>query len=60
MPGIFALIRGWVLQGLASEQGMSLQDRIDRLAADADRLRRLAAATLDVVRRRRRQSSVRR
>jgi hypothetical protein len=40
-----ALIRGWVLQGLASEQGMSLQDGIERLAADADRLRRLAAAS---------------
>src|SRR5256885_2966673 len=42
---VSALIRGWVLQGLASEQGMSLRDRIDRLAADADRLRRLAAAS---------------
>ncbi|MGA9310828.1 MAG: hypothetical protein WBV74_10710 [Pseudonocardiaceae bacterium] len=31
-----ALIRGWVVQGLASEQGMSLRDGIDRLAADAD------------------------
>ncbi|MDQ3899950.1 MAG: hypothetical protein M3319_05695 [Actinomycetota bacterium] len=41
---VSALIRGWVQQGLASEQGMSLRDRIDRLAADADRLRRLAAA----------------
>lgn len=40
-----ALIRGWVLQGLASEHGMSLRDRIERLAADADRLRRLAAAS---------------
>jgi len=40
-----ALIRGWVLQGLASEQGMSLRDGIERLAADADRLRRLAAAS---------------
>lgn len=42
---VSALIRGWVLQGLASEQDMSLQDRIERLAADADRLRRLAAAS---------------
>lgn len=42
---VSALIRGWVLQGLASEQGMSLRDRIERLAADADRLRRLAAAS---------------
>jgi hypothetical protein len=42
---VSALIRGWVLQGLASEQGMSLRDGIERLAADADRLRRLAAAS---------------
>lgn len=42
---VSALIREWVLQGLASEQGMSLRDRIERLAADADRLRRLAAAS---------------
>ncbi|MGH3592111.1 MAG: hypothetical protein ACRDRF_13905, partial [Pseudonocardiaceae bacterium] len=32
---VSALIRGWVLQGLASEQGMSLRDGIERLAADA-------------------------
>jgi hypothetical protein len=38
-----ALIRGWVLQGLATEQGTSLRDEIERLAADVDRLRRLAA-----------------
>ena len=42
---VSALIRGWVLQGLASERGMSLRDGIERLAADADRLRRLAAAS---------------
>jgi len=42
---VSALIRGWVLQGLANEQGMSLRDGIERLAADADRLRRLAAAS---------------
>jgi hypothetical protein len=42
---VSALIRGWVLQGLATEQGTSLRDRIERLAADADRLRRLAAAS---------------
>ncbi len=41
---VSALIRGWVLQGLAAEQGTSLRDGIERLAADADRLRRLAAA----------------
>lgn len=40
-----ALIRGWVLQGLAAEQGTSLREGIERLAADADRLRRLAAAS---------------
>ncbi|MGH3766809.1 MAG: hypothetical protein ACRDTX_16940 [Pseudonocardiaceae bacterium] len=34
-----------VLQGLAAEQGISLRDGIERLAADADRLRRLAAAS---------------
>ena len=28
-----ALIRGWMLQGLASEQGVSLWDRIEHLAA---------------------------
>lgn len=42
---VSALIRGWVLQGLATEQGTSLRDGIERLAADADRLRRLAAAS---------------
>ncbi|MGH4016643.1 MAG: ribbon-helix-helix protein, CopG family [Pseudonocardiaceae bacterium] len=42
---VSALIRGWVLQGLAAEQGTSLRDGIERLAADADRLRRLAAAS---------------
>jgi hypothetical protein len=42
---VSALIRGWVLQGLATEQGTSLRDRIERLAADADHLRRLAAAS---------------
>jgi hypothetical protein len=42
---VSALIRGWVLQGLATEQGTSLRDGIERLAADADRLRRLAATS---------------
>lgn len=42
---VSALIRGWVLQGLATEEGTSLRDGIERLAADADRLRRLAAAS---------------
>ena len=38
-----ALIRGWVLSGLAAERSTSLRDAIDHLAADAERLRRLAA-----------------
>lgn len=42
---VSALIRGWVLQGLAAEEGMSLREGIERLAADFDRLRRLAAAS---------------
>jgi len=37
-----ALIRGWVLRGLAAERDLTLADAIDRLAADIDRLRRLA------------------
>lgn len=40
---ISALIRGWVLTGLANERGTSLRSAIDRLAGDADRLRKLAA-----------------
>lgn len=40
---VSALIRGWVLEGLAAERGTSLRDAIERLGADADRLRRLAA-----------------
>ncbi len=46
---VSALIRGWVLQGLAAERGTSLRDAIERLAAEADRLRRLANAS-DVTR----------
>lgn len=38
-----ALIRGWVLAGLASERDTSLTDAVERLAADIDRVRRLAA-----------------
>ena len=38
-----ALIRGWVLDGLADERGVSLRGAIERLAGDADRLRRLAS-----------------
>ncbi|WP_147916061.1 hypothetical protein [Ruania zhangjianzhongii] len=40
---VSALIRGWILAGLAEERGTSLRTAIDRLAADADRLRRLVA-----------------
>lgn len=39
-----ALIRGWVLSGLAAERGTSLRDAIEHLAEDAQRLRRMAAA----------------
>jgi hypothetical protein len=38
-----ALIRGWVLAGLTAERSTSLRDAIEHLAADAERLRRLAA-----------------
>lgn len=38
-----ALIRGWVLDGLAAERGTSLKDAIDHLVVEAERLRRLAA-----------------
>lgn len=40
---VSALIRRWVLAGLADERSTSLRTAIDRLAGDADRLRRLAA-----------------
>jgi hypothetical protein len=40
-----ALIRGWVLAGLADERGTSLAGAIEKLAGDADRLRRLAATS---------------
>lgn len=40
-----ALIRGWVLAGLADERGTTLAGAIDRLVGDADRLRRLAASS---------------
>ena len=42
---VSALIRGWVLAGLAEERSTSLRSAIDRLAGDADRLRRLAATS---------------
>jgi hypothetical protein len=37
-----ALIRGWVLAGLAAERSTSLRGAIEHLAAEAERLRRLA------------------
>lgn len=40
---VSALIRGWVLAGLADERSSSLRSAIERLAGDADRLRKLAA-----------------
>jgi len=40
---IGALIRGWVLRGLAAERDLTLADVLDRLASDVDRLRRLAS-----------------
>ena len=40
-----ALIRGWVLAGLAAERGTSLRDAIKHLAEEAQRLRRLAAVS---------------
>ena len=40
-----ALIRGWVLTGLAAEHATSLRGAIEHLAAEAERLRRLAAAS---------------
>lgn len=45
---VSALIRGWVLAGLAAERSTSLRDAIEHLAAEAERLRRLAAIS-DVV-----------
>jgi hypothetical protein len=37
-----ALIRGWVLAGLGAERSTSLRGAIEHLAAEAERLRRLA------------------
>jgi hypothetical protein len=42
---VSALIRGWVLTGLAAERGMSLRDAINHLAWAAERLRRLATSS---------------
>jgi hypothetical protein len=40
-----ALIRGWVVAGLAAERGTSLRDAIEHLAEEAQWLRRLAAVS---------------
>jgi hypothetical protein len=42
---VSALIRGWVLAGLAAERSTSLRGAIEHLAAEAERLRRLAAVS---------------
>ena len=39
---VSALLRGWVLQGLAEERGLSLRGAIDRVIGEAERLRRIA------------------
>ena len=39
-----ALIRGWVLSGLAQERNTTIKDAIDQLIADTNRLRRLTDA----------------
>jgi hypothetical protein len=38
---VSALIRGWVLAGLAEDRDTTLADAVERLAADVDRVRRL-------------------
>lgn len=40
---VSALIRGWVLAGLAEDQDATLEGAVERLAVDVDRVRRLAA-----------------
>ena len=39
---VSALMRGWVLQGLAEERDLSLLGAIERVLGEADRLRRIA------------------
>ncbi|HZD22042.1 MAG TPA: ribbon-helix-helix protein, CopG family [Acidimicrobiia bacterium] len=39
---VSALIRGWVLAGLAEDRDATLADAVVRLAVDVDRVRRLA------------------
>ena len=40
---VSALIRGWILAGLAQDRDATLSDAVERLAADVDRVRRLAS-----------------
>ena len=39
---VSALMRGWVLQGLAQERGLSLRGAIERVVGETERLRRIA------------------
>jgi len=39
---VSALIRGWILQGLAAERDLSLHGAIERVVGEADRLRGIA------------------
>lgn len=41
---VSALIRGWVLAGLAQNRDATLSDAVERLAYDLDRVRRLASS----------------
>lgn len=38
---VSAMVRGWILQGLAAESGASVPDTVRRLAAEVERLRTL-------------------
>ena len=38
---VSALVRGWVIEGLAQHHGDSLPDTVERLAAEVERLRAL-------------------
>lgn len=40
---VSALLRGWILAGLAAQRDESVRTAIDRLAADVQRLRELVA-----------------
>ena len=38
---VSALVRGWILDGLAEQRGTSVPDAVDRLAAEVERLRNI-------------------